>query len=656
MHTQSLSSLSYIRVAAVTPELRIADVEFNRETIASCYEEACRSGAQVVLFPELSVSAYTCGDLFYQQALLDAVENAIEKLCRASGEHDAIMIVGAPLHTRGQLYNCAVVIAHGRVVGVVPKTFLPNYNEFYESRWFASSRDSVENTIVICGDEVPFGPNLLFEQRHSPLATATAFCFGVEICEDLWATKSPSTDMSLTGAQVIFNLSASNEVVGKSLYRRDLVRMQSARCIGAYVYCSAGSHESSTDVVFAGHNLICENGSVLAESERFSFDSQITMADLDIAALENDRFRNSTFRSEISALNFTHCKVFLQDQLVERYIRPISPLPFVPQHSQQERCKEVFSLQITALAKRIKHTGCHQVVIGVSGGLDSALALLVCVETFRQLGLDTSGIHALSMPGFGSSQTTQEYSRELSTSLGVDFREISIKATTLSHFNDIGHDPDVHNVVYENAQARERTQILMDVANQLRAFVIGTGDLSEIALGWNTFNGDHMSMYGVNSGIPKTLVKAMVLWAAKNEYSEVGDLLRRICDLPISPELLPLSQQGANAQSTEETIGPYELHDFFLYQMLRHHHRPRKIYIVATQTFVSRYDDKTIARWLRVFYQRFFANQFKRNAMPDGPKIGTIALSPRGDWRMPSDAQAALWLDEVDEIVAETTS
>ncbi len=649
----SLQSLGFLRVAAITPELRIADVEFNTAEISRCYERACAQKAQVVLFPELSVTAYTCGDLFYQTALHDATENALSQLSALTLDSDAVLIVGAPLHTRGQLYNCAVIISQGRIVGVVPKTFLPNYNEFYESRWFASSRDSVEDTLVVCGEEVPFGPNLLFEHRCSPLAHATSFCFGVEICEDLWATKSPSTDMSLTGAQVIFNLSASNEVLGKAQYRRDLVRMQSARCIGAYVYCSAGSHESSTDVVFAGHNIICENGSILAESERFSFDSQITLADVDIEALENERFRNSTFRSEISALDFTHCKVFLQDQVVESCIRPLNAHPFVPAANSygDERCAEVFSLQCTALAKRLQHTKCSRVVIGVSGGLDSTLALMVCVHTFQLLNLDLRGIHAITMPGFGSSTTTRSYAYELCQKLGVEFREISISETTMSHFRDIGHDPANHSIVFENAQARERTQVLMDVANQVGAFVIGTGDLSEIALGWNTFNGDHMSMYAVNSGVPKTLVKTLVEWAARKHYAEnLGELLKAICDMPISPELLPLDAKGNSTQSTEDSIGPYELHDFFLYHMLRHHHSPRKIFVLSCQAFADEYSPDTILRWLRVFYQRFFANQFKRNSMPDGPKIGTIALSPRGDWRMPSDAMSSLWLTELDKL------
>ncbi len=648
----SLQRFGYVRVAAVTPELRIADVPFNVAEIRRCFRSAEAGGAQVVLFPELSVSAYSCSDLFYQTTLLGATEDGLAELCRESESVDSVLIVGAPLHSRGQLYNCAVVIAKGHILGVVPKTFLPNYNEFYESRWFASDRDRVEDTIMVCGNSVPFGANLLFEQQHSSASTATSFCFGVEICEDLWATKSPSTDMSLTGAQVIFNLSASNEVLGKAEYRRDLVRMQSARCIGAYVYCSAGSHESSTDVVFAGHTLICENGMILQESERFRFDSQITMADVDVEALENDRFRNSTFRSEISAQDFHHVSVVLNDRSVDTIRRPHQAHPFVPASDKRrsERCAEIFALQCTALEKRLRFTRCTQLVIGISGGLDSTLALLVCVHTFRKMSLDLHGIHAISMPGFGTSTRTRNYAQLLAEELKVDFREISIRETTLSHFHDIGHDPSVHNVVYENAQARERTQVLMDVANQNGAFVIGTGDLSEIALGWSTFNGDHMSMYAVNSGIPKTLVNTLVRWqAAEHASNSLQSLLLEICEQPISPELLPLDEDGISTQSTEESIGPYELHDFYLYAMLRHHYPPHKILLLAQQAFEGRYEDDTLRHWLHVFYQRFFANQFKRNSMPDGPKVGSVALSPRGDWRMPSDAQMNLWVREVEK-------
>lgn len=648
--TPSLSALRMIRVAAVTPSLRVADVRENVRVITQTFAEARDRHAQIVLYPELCITGYTCGDLFYESTLLHAAEAALAELAELTLTSDGVLIVGAPLSSRGQLYNCAVVIGQGSILGVVPKTYLPSYHEFYEARWFASSRDTEQTTIRIAGNDVPFGTGLLFEHRRSVLATATDVCFGVEVCEDLWATRSPSTDMALAGAQVLFNLSASNEVVGKAAYRRDLVRMQSARCIAAYVYCSAGSGESSTDVVFAGHNVICEQGELLAESERFSFDSQITCADIDVESLDNDRIRNTTFRAELSTHAFHRIPVFIHDEEPSDLIRPTMSNPFLGKTAEScaHLCSETLLLQSTALQQRMRHVGSTNLVLGVSGGLDSTLALYVCLHAVRAAGGDPSSITAISMPGFGTSSTTRALARRLADETGVRFKEIDITATVRSHFADIGHQEDVHDIVFENAQARERTQILMDVANANNAFVVGTGDLSEIALGWNTFNGDHMSMYAVNCGVPKTVVRAMVEWLRDHESKpSLRSALDAVVSQPISPELLPVAADGTSTQQTESVIGPYELHDFFLFHMLRHHFHPVKILSLALRTFHDKYSEAVIASWLRVFYRRFFANQYKRSAMPDGPKVLPLALSPRGDWRMPSDASARLWLAEL---------
>ncbi len=652
-NTSSLTKFHCVRVAAVSPDLRIADVTYNVDEIKRCYYDARSQKAQLIVFPELCVTAYSCGDLFYESALLDAAESALIELAELTMNDEACLVVGAPLRATGQLYNCAAVLSHGSIVAIVPKTYLPSYNEFYEGRWFASSLDAVGKTIRVGAEEYPFGTNFIFHQQQTALSTATSFSFGVEICEDLWATKSPSTDQALAGAQILVNLSASNELVGKADYRRDLVRMQSARCISAYVYCSAGAMESSTDVVFAGHNLLCENGVMLAESQRFRFDSQCTIADIDVGSLNSERIRNTTFRSEVASKEFISGRIIVADQQVDSLLRTVDPLPFVPssEEARQQRCSEILELQCTALRRRIMHSRVKRLVIGISGGLDSALALLVSAECFDRMGRDRKDILTVSMPGFGSSTRTQNFARELCGAVGSEFREISIVASTLQHFADIQHDASNHNVVYENAQARERTQILMDLANAESALVVGTGDLSEIALGWNTFNGDHMSMYAVNSGIPKTLVKTMVQWLSEQDgHSKYKDLLASICNQPISPELLPLGADGESSQSTEASIGPYELHDFFLYHMLRHHRHPSEIAALADIAFGDTYSQTEILQWLRVFYTRFFQHQFKRSCMPDGPKVGTIALSPRGDWRMPSDAQSRLWLEECAQI------
>lgn len=649
-HISSLSDLQMIRVAAVTPTMHVANVHENVRCIKETFQAARLQHAQIVLYPELSVTGYTCGDLFYESTLLSAAEQALTDLADITLHTDGIMIVGAPLRSRGQLYNCAVVIGQGVILGVVPKTYLPSYHEFYEARWFASSRDTVQTTIRIGGNDVPFGTGLLFEHRKSILAPATTVCFGVEVCEDLWATRSPSTDMALAGAQILFNLSASNEVVGKAAYRRDLVRMQSARCIAAYVYCSAGSGESSTDVVFAGHNVICEQGEILAESERFSFASQITCADIDVESLDNDRIRNTTFRAELSLHDFHRVPVFLHDEDPSALLRTAPRQPFLGDDTSNyaHLCSEILMLQSTALQQRMRHLNSTKLVLGISGGLDSTLALFVCLNAVHAAGGSPADIVAVSMPGFGTSTTTKTLAHELAAQTGVRFLEIDISESVRSHFRDISHSENDHDIVFENAQARERTQILMDIANKNSAFVIGTGDLSEIALGWNTFNGDHMSMYSVNCGVPKTVVRAMVEWLRDNEKNEVlRQVLHDVVSNPISPELLPVAANGESTQNTELVIGPYELHDFFLYHMLRHHYSPRKILALSEGTFHERYTRDQITTWLSVFYRRFFAHQYKRSAMPDGPKVLSLALSPRGDWRMPSDATVQLWLDEL---------
>ena len=653
MSQLSLYSVGMIRVAAVTPELRIGEVHYNIEKIKDEYIKACNAKAQVVAFPELCITSYSCADLFFQSLLLASVEKSLNNLCELTNGYDSTIIVGAPIRSNGQLYNCAVVIGHGKIHGVIPKTFLPNYNEFYEMRWFASANDSFEKEIYLCGNLVKFGTNLLFEQRTTQLASATSFTFGVEICEDLWTAKSPSTDMALAGAQVIFNLSASNEVLGKSEYRRDLVRMQSARCTAAYVYVSAGPHESTTDVVFAGHNIVCENRTVLCESERYTFGSSMILADIDIERLNNERIHNSTYRVESPNKEFERVPLFLADVEVESLLRSVSANPFVPAQSESRssRCREIFALQSTALSKRLLHIGCNNVVIGVSGGLDSTLALLVCIESFKKLNLDVGGIHAVTMPGFGTTTRTKSNAEQLAESLGVTLKNIPINEAVIQHFNDIQHPATLYNTVYENAQARERTQILMDIANQVNGIVIGTGDLSELALGWSTYNGDHMSMYSVNCGVPKTLVKYIVQWCSDELFKgSASSILHDICNSPISPELLPEITDGVNAQETEKSIGPYELHDFFLYYHIRFGFSPFKIFTLAALAFHNIYEHSVIKRWLKVFYSRFFSQQFKRSAMPDGPKVGGVSLSPRGDWRMPSDASAELWLGQVDEL------
>lgn len=644
--------INLLRVASAAPELRVADVDFNKSQIGAAMQAAAKRGASIILFPELALTGYTCADLFMQSLLLKRALEALEALAADTKRFGINAIVGLPLAVNGRLYNCAALMGGGAVLGIVPKMFLPTTGEFYEERWFTSGAKLVSTQIDIGGHSVPIASNLLFVEKNLP-----TFAIGIEICEDLWSVEPPSGALALAGATLIFNPSASNELLGKHNYRRDLVRSQSARCLAGYVYASSGPGESSTDVVFSGHCMISENGALLAESERFCFDTQIVYADIDLDRIQHERLCSSSFsaggcKQDFNYVNFVNPdKVATQEPLGS--MRPNSPTPFVPSDPKvrASSCREIFAIQSTGLAKRLKHTAVKNIVIGISGGLDSTLALLVAVRAFDLLGLDRKGIIAVTMPGLGTSQRTKTNAEDLVRLIGAEMRVIPIINAVKQHFKDIEHDENLLDVIYENAQARERTQILMDLANKHNGFVLGTGDLSEAALGWCTFNGDHMSMYHVNVGVPKTLVRFIIEWCAESEFStEISAVLRDICATPISPELLPVGVDGELQQITEDIVGPYELHDYFLFQMVRHGQRPAKILYMAKLAFSNRYDQSTILRWLEVFIKRFFGQQFKRSAMPDGPKVGSVALSPRGDWRLPSDASASEWLNELDAL------
>jgi NAD+ synthase (glutamine-hydrolysing) len=638
----------YLRIASSAPELRVADVTFNIAQIRATLRAAAKAGAALALFPELSITGYTCGDLFAQSLLYARARAGLLELAAATKTLGLHAVVGLPLAVNGRLYNCAAVLGDGRVLGLVPKQFLPTTGEYYEERWFTSAA-GLEPVEIDFGDySAPLSTHLLFADDRAGCT------FGVEICEDLWAVHPPSGDLCLAGANLILNPSASNELLGKAGYRRDLVRQQSARCLAAYAYAGAGPGESTTDVVFSGHCLIAENGSLLMESERFHFDSQVVPADVDLDRLQHERLCNSSFSSASASARFRRVSVSLQSSgraaAALGSLRPNPAWPFVPSDARvrAETCREIFALQSTGLAKRLRHTGVKQIVIGISGGLDSTLALLVAVRAFDLVGLNRKGILAPTLPGFGTTQRTRGNAEKLVAELGATLRVIPIHDAIKQHFSDIGHDERVHDVTYENAQARERTQILMDLANQGGGFVVGTGDLSESALGWCTFNGDHMSMYHVNAGVPKTLVRYLIDWCADSEFSGLtAKVLHDIAATPISPELLPTTADGKSHQNTEDLIGPYELHDFFLFHLVRHGARPAKVLYLAELAFADRYARPVILRWLELFVRRFFSQQFKRSAMPDGPKVGSVALSPRGDWRMPSDASAAEWLAEI---------
>ncbi len=638
----------FVKVAAAVPTLKVADCSYNAQHIEKLILQAEEAGVQIVAFPELCITSYTCGDLFAQQLLLEDAERALLYLLNQTRQLEVISILGMPLALDSTLLNAAVVIHRGKIQGVVPKTYLPNYKEFYEMRWFTSALAVEETQIQLCGQSVPLGTNLLFE---TPDTT-----FGVEICEDMWAVIPPSSMLALKGAEILFNLSADNECIGKHRYVRSLISQQSARCIAGYVFSSCGFGESTTDVVFAGNGLIYENGSLLAQSERFRLEEQLIISEIDVERLRTERRMNTTFSA-----NKAHCPGpkaervrvdYRHNEEEFRLTRVFEPFPFVPPMEEfAERCEEIFSIQVNGLAQRLNHTQAQTAVIGISGGLDSTLALLVCVQTFDKLGWDRKRILGITMPGFGTTDRTYNNALNLMRSLGISTREISIKAACIQHFKDIGHDINVHDTTFENGQARERTQILMDIANQTGGLVVGTGDLSELALGWATYNGDHMSMYGVNASIPKTLVQYLVRWVAENKMDEQsGATLLDIVDTPISPELVPANDRGEIQQKTEDLVGPYELHDFFLYYFMRFGFRPEKIDYLAQRTFKDKYDSATIRKWLHTFFRRFFSQQFKRSCLPDGPKVGTVAISPRGDWRMPSDASVAGWLKEIEEL------
>lgn len=646
----------FVKVAAAVPRVKVADCNYNTEQIENLIAQAEGQGVEVICFPELSVTSYTCQDLFHQQLLLEEAETSLLKLVEFCRSLNIIAIVGAPLSFKGMLLNVAVIIHKGKILGVVPKTYLPNYNEFYEHRWFASGA-SLENTkLKFCGQNVLVGTHLLFEATH--------FTFGVEICEDLWSVVPPSSKLALAGAEIIFNLSASNDIVGKSRYVENLVEGQSARALAGYVYSGCGFGESTQDLVFAGRAYIAENGHILSSLQRFQMEDQMLINEIDVERLRMERRINTTFSAGRALLGDVEKYVTIEmDPVIipeERFnlTRMVDPLPFIPTGRELDlRCEEILHLQAQGLAQRIVHTKAQTVVVGVSGGLDSTLALLVCVEAFDLLKLNRKGIVGITMPGFGTTGRTYSNAVNLMKSLGVCIREISIRDACIQHFHDLGQSLSDHDVTYENGQARERTQILMDAANQMGGFVVGTGDLSELALGWATYNGDHMSMYAVNVSVPKTLVRYLVEWVSMHRMDDLSrSILLDIIDTPISPELIPADENGNISQITEDLVGPYELHDFFLYYFLRYGFRPSKIFYLATRAFNGHdkrakvYDESIIKKWLTIFCRRFFAQQFKRSCLPDGPKVGSCSLSPRGDWRMPSDATSEAWLEECEHL------
>ena len=664
-----------IKVAAAIPGVRVADVEYNTQQIESLIAQAEGKGVEIIVFPELSLTGYTCQDLFRQQLLLDKAEEAVLVLLDFTRKLDIIAVVGLPVRIGGLIYNCAAVIQHGSLLGVVPKTYLPNYGEFYEKRWFASATDLMPQEIYLAGSPVRVsGEPLVFR-------TCDGVGFGIEICEDVWAPLPPSNNLALAGADIILNLSATDELVGKHDYLCSLLAQQSARMMCGYVYSSCGYGESTQDVVYGGNALIFENGQLLCQASRFALEPQMRIQQIDVDRLRADRQQNTTFRTAQCGATARFIDTRPVTPRDFELIRTVNPHPFIPaEERMQERCEEILNIQTLGLCRRLQHTHSDKAVIGISGGLDSTLALLVTVRAFDRLGLPRQGIIGITMPGFGTTDRTHTNAVLLMNALGVSQREISIAKAVGQHFEDIGHDAAVHDVTYENAQARERTQILMDVANQVGGLVIGTGDLSELALGWCTYNGDQMSMYGVNASVPKTLVQHLIRHIAETHpqplpegrgvvtssaettgnkgiyappYREgtgegLFSLLLDILDTPISPELTPADAEGNIQQKTEDLVGPYELHDFFLYYILRWGFRPQKIFLLAQHAFRDKYDDDTIGHWLQTFCRRFFSQQFKRSCMPDGPKVGSVSLSPRGDWRMPSDAMSTLWMNDIE--------
>lgn len=647
----------FVTIAAAIPSLKVADVQYNRKQIENFIVQADSNGAEIIAFPELSLTGYTCQDLFTQQILLSEVERAILQILESTRQLDIISIVGIPIEVGNLLLNCAAVLQRGNILGIIPKTYLPNYNEFYEKRWFASSQDLKPTEIHYAGTK------MMITAEHQLFKTEQGLIFGIEICEDVWAPVPPSNHLTLAGADLIFNLSASNETTGKHHYLKSLLAQQSARTICGYIYAGSGFGESSQDLVYGGNAFIYENGRLLHESKRFSLTPQLIMGEVDVELLRSERRKNTTFinaqRDETAILNHTISKpdkshLEVQPNLLK--YRKINPHPFIPSETHMhESCEEIFNIQTTALAKRLLHIGTKKVVLGISGGLDSTLALLVCVKTYDLLGFDRRNILGITMPGFGTSDRTHSNALKLMEALGVTAKEINISKSVLQHFEDIGHDPAVKDVTYENSQARERTQILMDISNQIGGVVVGTGDLSELALGWATYNGDHMSMYNVNASVPKTLVQYLVRYVAEYEQLSadnfnIKELLIDIVETPISPELFSADDKRNITQVTENIVGPYELHDFFVYNVIRYGFRPSKVYMLACHAFKGIYEPETIKKWLKEFFRRFFSQQFKRSCLPDSPKIGSVSLSPRGDWRMSSDSQSDLWLAECETL------
>lgn len=660
----------YVKVASAIPAVRVGDVAYNVEQIENLVIQAEGKGVEVIVFPELSLTGYTCQDLFRQQLLLDRVEQGVMRLMDFTRKLDIIAIVGAPIPVGNLLLNCAVVIQKGHVLGMVPKFYLPNYSEFYEKRWFASAQDLRDMELRYAGNVVNMTADIqLFR-------TADGVLFGIEICEDVWAPAPPSNKLALAGADIVFNLSASDELIGKHDYLKSLLSQQSARTMTGYVYSSCGFGESTQDVVYGGNAMIYENGKLLAEAARFSLEPQIMMTQIDVEKLRSERRGNSTYVNAQRNVKFSLLDKQFGIRIIDAFPkemerefkleRTVSPHPFIPAMEDMEvSCEEIFNIQVMGLVKRLVHTHAETAVIGISGGLDSTLALLVCVKAFDRLKRSRKGIVGVTMPGFGTTGRTYNNAMELMRSLGITVKEVSIVDAVTQHFEDINHDISVHDVTYENSQARERTQVLMDMANKLNGMVVGTGDLSELALGWATYNGDHMSMYGVNASVPKTLIRYLVNYVAQREVDDrSAQTLQDIIDTPISPELIPADEMGNIQQKTEDLVGPYELHDFFLYYFLRFGFSPKKIFMLAKNAFIENkskrvklgpndpetYDEETIKKWLRVFVRRFFSQQFKRSCLPDGPKVGSVSLSPRGDWRMPSDAMAAMWMQDAENM------
>ena len=631
----------FIKVAAATPDIRVADVDYNKGQIIKQMDEAAEAGAKIIVFPELCITGYTCSDLFLQDILLNSAKKALVKIAEHTKNLDALVFVGVPIAVGGELYNVAAALNHGNILGFTTKSFLPNYGEFYEMRQFRPGPKKAEK-ILFGGKEIPFGPQLLFVENQMANLIVSA-----EICEDVWSPVPPSIEAAREGATVIVNCSASDETIGKASYREALISGQSARLISGYIYANAGEGESTTDLVFGGHNLIAENGTILAEAKRFS--NGIIYTEFDVQKIANERRKNTTFTE--TQEHVLPRIPFGLEQTETILTRTFPSRPFVPRDDQEraKRCEEILTIQAMGLKKRLAHTHAKSAVVGISGGLDSTLALLVTAKAFDALRLERSGITAVTMPCFGTTDRTYQNACKMSLKVGATLREVRIGDAVMQHFKDIGHDPQDHSVTYENSQARERTQVLMDIANQTGGLVIGTGDMSELALGWATYNGDHMSMYGVNASVPKTLVRHLVHYYADTcEDSSLKEVLYDVLDTPVSPELLP-PKDGEIAQKTEDLVGPYELHDFFLYYFLRMGYEPGKIYRIAKLSFAGEYDDETIYKWLRTFCWRFFSQQFKRSCLPDGPKVGTVALSPRGDWRMPSDACVALWIQNLEK-------